>query len=55
MRCMHGPPSRRSKISYAELQAACGRVAALLRLHGLAPGDTVSLVMPNGLGTLQLL
>ena len=43
------------QISYAELQAACGRVAALLRLHGLAPGDTVSLVMPNGLGTLQLL
>ena len=43
------------QISYAELQAACGRVATLLRLHGLAPGDTVSLVMPNGLGTLQLL
>jgi acyl-CoA synthetase (AMP-forming)/AMP-acid ligase II len=27
----------------------------LLRGHGLVPGDTVSLVMPNGLMTLQLL
>jgi acyl-CoA synthetase (AMP-forming)/AMP-acid ligase II len=30
-------------------------VAALLKAHGVAPGDTVALVMPNGLGTLQLL
>ena len=43
------------QISYAGLQTACGRVATLLRSHGLAPGDTVSVVMPNGLGTLQLL
>ena len=30
-------------------------MAALLQAQGVAPGDTVSLVMPNGLGTLQLL
>ncbi len=42
-------------LSYRELQRACGRVATLLKAHGVAPGDTVSLVMPNGLGTLQLL
>ena len=43
------------QVTYGDLQAACGRVATLLRSQGLAPGDTVSLVMPNGLGTLQLL
>jgi long-chain acyl-CoA synthetase len=31
------------------------RVAAWLRSQGVAPGEVVSLVMPNGLGTLQLL
>ncbi len=43
------------QITYGDLHTACGRVAALLCAQGLAPGDTVSLVMPNGLGTLQLL
>ena len=47
--------SAQQQLSYAELQAACGRVATLLQAQGLVPGDTVSLVMPNGLGTLQLL
>ena len=42
-------------LRYGELKARCGRVAALLQAYGLVPGDTVSLVMPNGLGTLQLL
>ena len=42
-------------LTYAQLQQRCRQVAALLRAQGLAPGDTVSLVMPNGLGTLQLL
>ena len=42
-------------LSYRELQAGCGRVASLLLAHGCRPGETVSLVMPNGLGTLQLL
>ena len=43
------------QLRYAALQAGCARVAALLRAQGCAPGDTVSFVMPNGLGTLQLL
>jgi long-chain acyl-CoA synthetase len=38
-----------------ELARSCRRVGALLRSHGLSPGDTVSLVMPNGLQTLRLL
>jgi acyl-CoA synthetase (AMP-forming)/AMP-acid ligase II len=43
------------QLSYAGLLANCARVATLLQAHGCKPGDTVSLVMPNGLGTLQLL
>jgi len=44
-----------STLSYADLARACHQVAALLLAHGLQPGDTVSLVMPNGLQTLRLL
>jgi long-chain acyl-CoA synthetase len=47
-------PDGRS-IRYGELARSCRRVGHLLRSHGLKPGDTVSVVMPNGLGTLQLL
>jgi len=43
------------RVDYRELHDACGRVASLLLTHGCQPGETVSLVMPNGLGTLQLL
>jgi long-chain acyl-CoA synthetase len=42
-------------LTYAQLRQVCRRVSALLRAHGVGAGDTVSLVMPNGLGTLQLL
>ena len=42
-------------LRYGELAARCRQVAALLCRHGAKPGDTVSLVMPNGLQTLQLL
>ncbi|MGL6111063.1 MAG: AMP-binding protein [Rubrivivax sp.] len=42
-------------ITFGELQASCRRIGALLRQHGLGPGDTVSLVMPNGLQTLRIL
>jgi acyl-CoA synthetase (AMP-forming)/AMP-acid ligase II len=45
----------RQRITFAELRAQCLQVAALLRTAGSAPGDTVSLVMPNGLQTLRLL
>ncbi|MES3014805.1 MAG: class I adenylate-forming enzyme family protein, partial [Pseudomonadota bacterium] len=42
-------------LRYGELAASCRRVGALLRSHGLRAGDTVSLVMPNGLQTLRVL
>jgi acyl-CoA synthetase (AMP-forming)/AMP-acid ligase II len=42
-------------LSYAELAASCRRLGALLQRHGVDAGDTVSLVMPNGLMTLRLL
>jgi len=42
-------------IDCAQLAQGCRRVAALLRQHGARPGDTVSLVMPNGLQTLRIL
>ncbi len=42
-------------LSCAQLQHNCLRIGAWLRSLGLAPGDTVSLVMPNGLATLQWL
>jgi long-chain acyl-CoA synthetase len=42
-------------IRHADLAAAAQEVAALLRSLGSAPGDTVSIVMPNGLQTLRLL
>ncbi len=42
-------------LRYGELADSCRRVGAVLRAQGLAPGDTVSLVMPNGLQTLRAL
>lgn len=45
-----GPPLR-----YDDLARGCRSVAAVLRQHGAKPGDTVSLVMPNGLQTLRVL
>lgn len=42
-------------LSYGELEAGCARTDAWLARHGVAPGETVSLVMPNGVMTLQLL
>jgi long-chain acyl-CoA synthetase len=43
------------QIDFAGLQRGCRRVAAALASHGVRPGDTVALVLPNGLGTLQWL
>lgn len=43
------------RISYDELAHGCRAVAALLSSHGARPGDTVSVVMPNGLQTLRVL
>ncbi len=42
-------------LSYAALRRGCRRVAAALQAAGVPPGGTVSLVMPNGLATLQWL
>lgn len=42
-------------ISYLELAQGCRTVAAVLRSQGAAPGDTVSVVMPNGPQTLRVL
>ncbi|MFD9033149.1 long-chain fatty acid--CoA ligase [Streptomyces sp. NPDC059567] len=36
-------------LTYAELDAAAGRVAALLAGRGVAPGDRVCVMLPNGL------
>ena len=44
-----------ARLSFAELAAGARRIGALLRRHGLGAGDTVSLVMPNGLQTLRIL
>jgi long-chain acyl-CoA synthetase len=45
----------RHSITYAELSRTCRQVAALLLSVGSSPGDTVAVVMPNGLQTLRLL
>jgi long-chain acyl-CoA synthetase len=42
-------------ITYGELSEGCARVAALLGRLGCDVGDTVALVMPNGLATLRVL
>jgi acyl-CoA synthetase (AMP-forming)/AMP-acid ligase II len=44
-----------AQIRYGELALECRQVSAWLRAHGARPGDTVSLVMPNGLNTLRVL
>ena len=42
-------------IRYAELARSCRAIGALLRSQGLRAGDTLSVVMPNGLQTLRVL
>ncbi len=44
-----------AQIRYGELARSCRQVTAWLQAHGVQAGDTVSLVMPNGLNTLRLL
>ena len=43
------------QLTYGELAAGTSRTGAWLARHGVAVGETVSLVMPNGLMTLRLL
>jgi long-chain acyl-CoA synthetase len=42
-------------LTYRALQAGCRQISRQLDAHGVKPGATVSLVMPNGLATVQLL
>jgi acyl-CoA synthetase (AMP-forming)/AMP-acid ligase II len=44
-----------ARLTFGELAQTGRAVGALLRTHGVGPGDTVSLVLPNGLQTLRLL
>ena len=43
------------RMTFGALATACGQVTGLLQAHAVRPGDTVSLVMPNGLPTIRLL
>lgn len=43
------------QLSFGQLRARCREMAAWLRREGVAAGETVSFVMPNGLQTLLLL
>ncbi len=42
-------------MSFGELAAGCRRLAAVFAARGLSPGDTVAVLMPNGLQTARLL
>ena len=44
-----------ARLSFGELRQGCAAVAAWLERQGVGPGQTVSLVMPNGLGTMRVL
>ena len=44
-----------AQIHYGELARGCRQVTAWLRANGVQAGDSVSLVMPNGLNTLRVL
>jgi long-chain acyl-CoA synthetase len=46
---------RKNQISYQELATDCNDIEATLQQHGLHTGNTVSIIMPNGLMTLRLL
>ncbi len=43
------------QLSYAQLLSTCRNVVGLLDSFEVRPGDTISLVMPNGLQTVTLL
>jgi long-chain acyl-CoA synthetase len=42
-------------LDYASLQSGCAGIAQVFAGLGLSPGDTVSVIMPNGLNTLRIL
>jgi long-chain acyl-CoA synthetase len=47
--------TKNNQISYKELASACGDIETTLQQLGLNAGDSVSVIMPNGLMTLRLL
>ncbi len=42
-------------LTFSALQASCRRIGALLDRHGIGRGDSVAVVMPNGIATVRLL
>jgi acyl-CoA synthetase (AMP-forming)/AMP-acid ligase II len=42
-------------VTFAALRESCRKIGAALRGRGLASGDTVSVVMPNGVATVRFL
>jgi len=42
-------------LDFRALRASCRRIGALLDAHGIARGEHVAVVMPNGLATVRLL
>lgn len=43
------------ELDYASLQSSCAGIAQVFASLGLSPGETVSVIMPNGLNTLRIL
>ena len=42
-------------LDFTALQASCRRIGSLLDRHGIAHGENVAIVMPNGVATVRLL
>lgn len=42
-------------LTYEALLSSCAAVTQVIAAHGLQPGETISVVMPNGLNTLRIL
>jgi long-chain acyl-CoA synthetase len=43
----------RRSVTYAELEARTGRIAGHLADHGVAPGDTVAMLLPNSVAWIE--
>jgi long-chain acyl-CoA synthetase len=43
------------RLDHADLQSSCAAIVRVFERQGLTAGDTVSVVMPNGLNTLRIL
>jgi acyl-CoA synthetase (AMP-forming)/AMP-acid ligase II len=45
----------RQALTYEALLSSCAAVTQVIQKHGLQTGDTISVVMPNGMNTLRIL